>query len=269
MKIAIAKLFIIIILASCGFTSGLYEDILEAQELTSKHKFKEASALYKKILLKKPALNVKTKVYYQLAEIDSIFLNRPEEAIEYYNKVIKISSDPLWHVKSIEKIAKINFESLKKYKEAINSYSKLLKFRPKLERNDYYSFKIAMSYFYLKNFSLSEMKFKNLISNSKLYESYNYLALINYYRSNWGKAVDYWFEYLKREKNKNKVINTKYLIANAYESNEELKKAYNIYYSLLGDYPNQEVLKKRLKSIYERRVARKRWIKKILESLLR
>lgn len=258
MNKAIAKVLLIFIMASCGFTSGLYEDILEAQDLTSKHKFKEASTLYKKILLKKPALNVKTKVYFQLAEIDSIFLNRPKEAVNYYKKVIEISSDPLWHVKSIEKIANINFESLKNYKAAIKSYTKLLNFRPKLEKSDVYSFKIAMSYFYLKDYNLSEKKFKLLINNNELYESYNYLALINFYRGKWTKATDYWFEYLKREKAKNKVINTKYLIANAYESNEELKKAYNIYYSLLGDYPNQEVLKKRLKSIYERRVARKR-----------
>ena len=71
-------------------------------------------------------------------------------------------------------------------------------------------------------------------------------------------AIDNWFEYLKREKQKNKIVQVKFLIANAYESDEQLKNAYNIYYSLLGDYPNQEVLKSRLKSIYERRVARKR-----------
>ncbi len=258
MNKAIAKLFLVLIMVSCGFTSGLYEDILKAQELTDKHKFEEASTLYKKILLKKPALNIKTKVYFQLAEINSIFLNKSNEALKFYNKVIEISSDPLWHVKSIEKIANINFDSLKNYNKAIESYEKLLMFRPKLEKSDDYSFKIGMSYFYLKKFELAKKEFKSLILKKEKHDSYNYLALINYYKSNWSKAIDYWFEYLKREKTKNKVINTKYLIANAYESNEELKKAYNIYYSLLGDYPNQDVLKKRLKSIYERRVARKR-----------
>ena len=47
-------------------------------------------------------------------------------------------------------------------------------------------------------------------------------------------------------------------MANAYETMEELKKAYNLYYSILGEYPNTEVIQNRLKAIYDRRVARKR-----------
>lgn len=258
MKLATAKFLIIFILASCGFTSGLYEDILKAQELTNEHKFKEASELYKKILLKKPALNVKTKVYYQLAEINSIFLNKPKEAVQDYEKVIKISSDPLWHVKAIEKIAQINFEVIKDYSKAIEAYNKLIRFRPKLEKNDQYKFQVALSYFYKRDFEKAKGLFKEFKSKKQFHECYNYLALISFYNSKWTDAINNWFEYLKREKSNNKKINAKFLIANAYESNEELKKAYNLYYSLLGDYPNQEVLKSRLKSIYERRVARKR-----------
>ena len=47
-------------------------------------------------------------------------------------------------------------------------------------------------------------------------------------------------------------------MANAYETMERLKEAYNIYYSIVGEYPNNEVIKARLNSIYERKVARKR-----------
>ena len=47
-------------------------------------------------------------------------------------------------------------------------------------------------------------------------------------------------------------------MANAYETMERLKKAYDLYYSLLGKYPNTEVIKNRLNAIYERKIARKR-----------
>ena len=47
-------------------------------------------------------------------------------------------------------------------------------------------------------------------------------------------------------------------MGNAYETMEELKKAYNIYYSILGEYPNNDVIKNRLNSLYKRRIARKR-----------
>jgi tetratricopeptide (TPR) repeat protein len=168
MKLATAKFLIILILASCGFTSGLYEDILKAQELTNEHKFSQASDLYKKILLKKPALNVKTKVYFQLAEINSIFLNKPKEAIKDYEKVIEISSDPLWHVKAIEKIAQLNFEVIKDYSKAIKAYNKLIEFRPKLEKNDQYQFQVALSYFYKRDFEKSRTLFKEFLNKKRI-----------------------------------------------------------------------------------------------------
>ena len=48
------------------------------------------------------------------------------------------------------------------------------------------------------------------------------------------------------------------MMANAYESNEDLRRAYNIYSDIKEDYPNPEIIESRLKSLYERRVVRKR-----------
>ena len=56
----------------------------------------------------------------------------------------------------------------------------------------------------------------------------------------------------------NQLVDALILMANAYETMENLKNAYNLYYSLLGEYPNTQVLQNRLSSIYERQVARKR-----------
>jgi len=47
-------------------------------------------------------------------------------------------------------------------------------------------------------------------------------------------------------------------MANAYEMLEKLKEAYNLYYSILGEYPNTKVIQNRLNSIYARKIARKR-----------
>ena len=74
----------------------------------------------------------------------------------------------------------------------------------------------------------------------------------------WNKSITYMKEYIKREKRKDKVVRAKFLLANSYEVIEKLKTAYNIYYSILGEYPNTQVIQDRLKSVYERRVARRR-----------
>ena len=254
-------LLVLVIFQGCGFSSGLYKDILEAQEYIKTQNFEKAIQTYEKILEKKPAKQIQLKIEYQLGDIYSIYMNEYKKALVHFKNYLSLSEDPRIQVAAIEKIALIYFENLKDYNKALDYYKKLIQFEPPLERSDFYHFKYAEAKFYLKDFKGSEKNFKELSQSGKneySVQSYYYLGLIHFYKENWDVAVNYWFEYLKREKRKDKIVHTKFLIANAYESSEDLKKAYNIYYSIIGEYPNPEIIKSRLKSLYERRVARKR-----------
>lgn len=257
----IANSFLLLILTGCGFTSGQYKDILQAQEYIENRKFFKAVKLYKNILNQKPTKNISLKVNFQLGEIYSIYLNKYTEALSHYKKVIKISNEPLWQVKALEKIGHINYENIKNFDESIYAYDKLIKFIPKLQKQDFYKFRYAQSLFQKDNYKSANKIFKQLSIESKSeygIQSYYYLGLINFYSNKWDQAISYWFEYLKREKRKDKIVQVKFMIANAYESSEKLKEAYNIYYSIIGEYPNSKVIENRLKSLYDRRVSRKR-----------
>ena len=136
-----------------------------------------------------------------------------------------------------------------------------MQFRPKLKNYDYYFLRVGESHFELGQYKKAREVFNQILShqtNPYYVEAFYQMGLIEFYNKSWDKAVEYWLEYLKRERRKEQIVKVKFLIANAYESNEKLKEAYNIYYSLLPTYPNPEVLKSRLKSLYARRVARKR-----------
>jgi tetratricopeptide (TPR) repeat protein len=92
-------------------------------------------------------------------------------------------------------------------------------------------------------------------------QSFFQLGINQFEQKKWDKAIEYWKEYIKREDprtNKSKIVEAKFLIANTYETTEKLREAYDIYYSLQGEYPNNEVIKNRLQSIYQRRINRKR-----------
>lgn len=261
MRKTIAKIVIYLLLTGCGFTSGQYKDILQAQEFIEARKFEKAIKLYKNILETKPKNNIAIKVNYQLGEIYSIYLNKYDDAIKHYKHVIKISNEPIWQVKSLEKIGDINYQNLKNYKKSKFAYKKLLNFTPKLKNQDFYKFRFALSIFNEDSFSKAEKILKELTvesDNEYGVQSYYYLGLIHFYEQSWDTAISFWFEYLKREKRKDKIVQVKFMIANAYESAEQLKEAYNIYYSILGEYPNSKVIQNRLKSLYERRVSRKR-----------
>ena len=84
------------------------------------------------------------------------------------------------------------------------------------------------------------------------------MGMIHFEKKEWRQAISFWNQYITREKRKDFVIEAKFLMANAYETLEALKKAYNLYYSILGEYPNTEVIQSRLNAIYQRRIARKR-----------
>lgn len=250
----------LLILSGCGFSSGQYKDILKAQEYITEQKYQKAVNLYEQILTKKPSKTIRIKINYQLGEIRSIYLNQYSKALGNFKKIIEQSEDPLWQVKAMEQIGQINFENLKDYHSAVKSYKNLIDFKPVLQKNDFYKFRYAESMFYMENFETSSELFKQVSASKSEYstQSYYYLGLISFYRKKWETAVNFWFEYLKREKRKDKIVQTKFMIANAYESSEQLKDAYNIYYSILGEYPNTELIKQRLESLYKRRVARKR-----------
>lgn len=246
-------------LAGCDFTSGLHKDILKAQDLITNRKFSHAAAVYENILKRKPTKTIQIKINYQLAEIYSIYLGDFKLALKHLNTIITSSNEPSWQVKALEKIGNIQFEEFRNYKKAKEVYSKLMGFTPRLAGHEAYMFKLAKSEFHLKNYEKSREIFKSLTVNKEYgADSYYYLGLGHFYLGEWELAIGRWFEFLKREKRKDKIVQAKFLIANAYESAEKLKEAYNIYYSIIGEYPNPSVIESRLNSLYERRVARKR-----------
>lgn len=261
LKLLFSKLLIFLFVLGCDFTSGLNQDILSAQKYVDNQQFDKAVELYERILVKNPSKVIKTKINYQLAEIYYLYLDQQVKALKYYQFIVDNVDDPLWQVKALEKIADINFSFARNFNESIRAYQILMQVKPRLSNYDYYFLRVGESYFELGRYDKAREIFNQIINqptNPYYVEAYNQMALIEFYNKNWDKAVDYWLEYLKREKRKDQIVKVKFLIANAYESNEKLKEAYNIYYSLLSTYPNPDVLRARLKSLYARRVARKR-----------
>jgi len=252
---------ILLTIISCDFTPLVHKKILKAQRLIISQDYRGATRLYKKILNDLPSKEIKIKVYYQLGELYSIYLSENIKALKYFKLVKKNTNNPLWLVKSDERIANINFEYIKNYNESLKTYKKLVSFQPRLEKVDFYQYRVGLSYLKLNKIDKAIKSFLEIQKNTKhqyFNDSIYQLGLTHFLDKDWKKSILYWKEYIKREKNHRKIVKTKFLIANAYESLEELKKAYNIYYSILGEYPNTEVIQNRLKSIYARRVARRR-----------
>ncbi|MEI8347491.1 MAG: tetratricopeptide repeat protein [Pseudomonadota bacterium] len=248
-------------LFGCDFTPRLYKEILIAQQFIQQQKYDKAIIKYEQILKQNPPAMVKIKIYYQIGELYSTYMANHPRALHYFDLIKKSTEDPLWLVKSEEKVAEINFTYLQDYRASIKSYVTLANFLPKLDKQDFYEYRLAVSYLNLGLTNKAVEMFKK-ISTDRTHEfnaqAYYQLGIIYFQEKKWQKAIDLWQEYTKREKRKDNIIAVKFLMANAYETMEELEKAYNLYYSILGEYPNTEVIQSRLNSIYNRKIARKR-----------
>ncbi len=248
-------------LISCDLSPKLQQEILKAQDLISKGEYKNATGLYEKILTMNMSPDLKVKILYQVADLYSIFLGDVENGKKYYNKIFEYTGNVSEQVKALERLGELNFTYLKNYKEALYTYEKLLNLDvPGLDR-DFFELRVALSYFNLKNYEQAKADFEK-ISQNKGHQywviSIYYLGLIQFKKSEWQDAVDIWKKYLEVETRKDKIVEIRYLMANAYETMENLKEAYAIYYSLLGEYPNTQVIQNRLRAVYQRKVSRKR-----------
>ena len=243
------------------FTPQIHKEILQAQELILQQKYQNAIYIYEDILKENPENSIKVKIFYQLGDLFSINLSKNKRAIRYYSKISEVTGDPLWLVKSEERIGEVSFRYLKDYNQSVESYKKLSSFKPRLKDFDFYEYRLALSYLYGKDYSKAENEFLRI---SKIpHHKYNIKSIyqmghLYFEKKQWRKAIKKWTEYLKKETRRDNIVQTKFLLANTYETIEELKMAYNFYYSILGEYPNTEVVQNRLEAIYERRIARKR-----------
>lgn len=221
----------------------------------------EAVLLYKRILKGSLTPDIKAKILFQLGKLYSLHFGKYKTAIGYFEEVKNTTEDPTLLVRSEENIGDIYFTFVKDYANSTKAYKKLADFKPHLPKHEFYQFRLALSYARsLENEkALSELKkIKQKEKHQYKERAIHHTALIYFHDKKYLMAVNEWKKYIKVEKRRDNVIQAKFLMANAYETMENLKTAYNLYYSILGEYPNVDVIKSRLDSIYHRRVARKR-----------
>lgn len=253
--------FLVLFLFSCDFTPPLNKEVLKAQHFITQRDYQKAALKYQSILDKKPPVELQVKINYQLGDLYSIYLGKYDKAVAYYEEVLQISKDPLWQVKAQEKLGDVYFSFLKRFNESAKVYKQLSSFKPRLSNYSFYIYRFALSEYKSGRLKSADAIFKEISennSNPHRNRSLYYRAICSFEKKSWQQTISFLERYIRNEKRRDYIVEAKFLMANAYESMESLKNAYNIYYSILGEYPNTQVIQNRLKGIYERRVARKR-----------
>ncbi len=242
----------------CDFTPQIHRDILAAQDLLIDQNYSAAIKKYNKILATSNDENIRSKVIFQLAEIYLLHYDNARKSLTLLNKIKTESQNLEAIIKAEEKIANINFSVLHDYKTALKNYLNLISFKPYLKNHKFYILRYAKSALLAGNYQIAIEMFKKMIKEKQFGEiAYFYLGQSYFYKQEWKKAIKNLKKYLSFNNLENR-IKAQLLLANSYENIEELKKAYDIYYGLLADYPNPEVIRNKLNSIYTRQISSKR-----------
>ncbi len=255
------SLLLIFLISSCDFSPNLQKNILKAQESIYAGKYELAISLYKSLLKQPLTLPVRLKAYYQLGQIYELYLQKHEEALNYYRKIEEEAEDLPWALKAKEKQAQINFHFLRNFSQAASHYQNLVEISSSVEERSFYEYRLAQSL--LKAHHLE--KLLRLLKKMELNPQHAYYKEIFFmrgqtffYQGKWQEAIKQWREYLLLKPSKESEVQTQFLIANALETAEELKEAFDLYSSILKSYPHPEIIKEKLESLYARKVARRR-----------
>ena len=250
------------LITGCDFSARINKEIISAQEAYNNQNYLKAAAIYEQILERNPPELAMIKIHYQLGDLYGLHLKMWDKAILNFKSIVDLESkEVLWKIKAVEKLGEIYFSYSKDFKKSASMYKKLAEFKPSLPSIDLYELRYGVSLLNSKEYKLSEKIFAQIREDSGhtyFIRSKYFLGLINFELKNWHQAISEWKTYIIEEKRSDYVVQTKFLLANTYETTEDLKKAYNIYYNILNHYPNPQVIKSRLEALYSRRVARKR-----------
>lgn len=258
----ILLLFLLIpFISACDFTTGVSRKILKAQDYVDNHQYDKAIEEYKVLLELDTPKKIQHKIYYQMAEIYSIYLLDGKQALKYYEKIQESLADENLKKTSLIKSAELSFD-LKKYKRAIKYYETFIDSDNFSENEkNYFGMQMGIAYFESNNRKEAKRvlgKIANEKDNTYQSKAYFYLGQIYSYEVEYDMAIESWEKSLEVERDSAQKIETKFYIANIYEQQNKLEKAYKYYYSIIDFYPNPEIIKKRLEKIYQRKVSRRR-----------
>jgi tetratricopeptide (TPR) repeat protein len=235
--------------------------IAKAQEDVKEQRYEEAAQSYELILRKNLSRDLRVRVLYQLARLYSLNLKKNVAAVECYQWIIDNAHDPTWEITAGEELADLQFSTMKNFKGAVISYGKLASYLPAPQRKDFYEMRIGLAYLEAGECKYAHEVFEKISrSHDNKFKSRSLLekGRANFCLKEWVKSIADLNQFLQSAPRKEDAVQAKFLVANAYETTENLEEAYRQYHSILDDYPNPEIIRERLGAIQRRKADRNR-----------
>ena len=198
----------------------------------------------------------KVQIFIQLAQLYAFHLKDVFRAIELIDKAIILNKDPSRSIKLNEILGDIYFSNLRKFEKSKKIYKELIQVRPKLVNYTEYKFRYAESLFFLNELEESLIQFTELEESSGNFSNSKFkfrIALINYFLKKYELSIMGFKQIIDGNFAYSFKIKSAFYLAGLYDDLNELENSFKYYNLIKYDYPNTELIEKKINSIIKRK----------------
>jgi tetratricopeptide (TPR) repeat protein len=232
-----------------------------AEKLLENRKYDAAISEFQAIVDKAPNSAMGLESQLKIAQIQHLYLGRPQVAIDAYKEFLKRNKDENKRREVEKTMADLQFQSFEDYDQAIDSYSRLVKENSDRKDAEELMFRLGRSFYLnakfddaIKMFEYQKTRFPSgpFFWKAEL-EIGNSLSA----ESKCGLAVKQFDKVIEGATKDQKVLAI-FAKASCFEEQDDLDQAYELFSSIQDDYPAPSVVDLKLQKIKRRKILRKR-----------
>lgn len=232
-----------------------------AEKLFSEKKYEASIHEFEKIVQRDPQGEHGVLALQQIALIQQLYLNQPDEAAKTYKLVLKRATDPTVLRDTMRTVADIYFERFEDFGKAVEHYQIFLNTYPEDENADEVLFRMGRANFLRSRFKEAMEAYQSLrqrYPKSKLalrsdLEVANCIAAMG----NCKEALKLYDTVIASGDREVKPM-AMFEAATCYEHMDDLDKAYELLDEIQLSYPNPGVVTLKMQKIKRRKILRRR-----------
>lgn len=256
----IKKVFLLFLILNLFHTFGCAKKAEQKYKLASKLKseklYRQATAEYELLVKLYPNEKISLQAAEDAAHITEFEIKDYKRTIQFLEFLVMKSDQTEKRILAQEKLARIYFDQIQDYKNAITQFNKLI---PHLEsKSDQLRVRLmtARALYYLGEFDQSLTEVDSLLrigaEDEQKYEALLLKSNIYMAKKTFSKSIEIYNELLKLDEKRSRLENIHLALALCYEEMTDYKKAIEVIEEAKKSDPQNEYFELRIKRLSER-----------------
>jgi len=251
--------FILILFTACRNTSSS-EFLLKAGDALREGKVEEALSYYNRAAERSPNSPTSQEALYFIGRVHRLFKKQPKEALFFFRGAVYQGNMTPYCEKAQETIADIYYSDLKDYKKAIVEFQKLVNQFPGSKLLAEAQFQIAQCYMALGDDEQAEMEYSALLDRYGAGEYRDaaayWICVIHFRQGKFAEARKGFENFIALYGDSPLAANAKLGLADTLEEMGETEEAVSVLGSLEKDYPNKEIILRKVDNLLKKKAVR-------------